>query len=449
MQNRRTTSFLGCTLCLAISGTALAGSPPPFLVAEQAKLTASDSMSHDGFGVSVDVDGDTAIIGAPHADTPAGNDTGAAYILVRNGGQWFEQAKLFPSDGEPDDAFGNSVAISGETVVVGAKNDDTTAGTKTGSAYIFVRSSTTWTQQQKIIASDAAFNDAFGGAVTIFDNTAVVGAPEDDLPVGQTAGSAYVYLRNGTTWAEQAKLTASDAAEDDTFGTSVSVLGDTVVVGSPSHGLPNVQNFGAAYVFVRDGSGWSQQCALTAPNAGAGDYLGFSVAIDADTVVAGARSTDIDSGKINAGSAYVFARTGTTWNYQTELRASNRAPFDLFGSAVAIDANKILVGAPGKNNGLGAAFLFQSAAGAWTLIAQVNASDLRCGLTFGYSASMSDDTWLVGTTPDASESGEAYAFIEAMRASDCCRGDLDQNGRVDGLDIQPFVNSLLFGGECP
>ena len=166
-------------------------------------------------------------------DGAAGVDQGSAYVFVRSGGVWSQQQKLLASDAAAGDLFGVSVAISGETVVVGAPFDDGAAGFDQGSAYVFVRSGGVWSQQQKLEASDAAAGDMFGSSVAISGETVVVGAPLDDGAAGTDQGSAYVFVRSGGVWSQQQKLEASDAAAVDCFGFSVAISGETVVVGAP------------------------------------------------------------------------------------------------------------------------------------------------------------------------------------------------------------------------
>ena len=251
----------------------------------QIKLTASDGAAGDLFGHAVSLSGDTAVIGAPIDDA----SKGSAYVFVRNGTTWSEQAKLTASDGLAGDYFGISVSLSGDTVVVGAYEDD--AGK--GSAYVFTRNGTTWSEQAKLTASDGAAGDGFG-FVSLTGDAVVIGAPFDDA----FKGSAYVFTRNGTTWSEQAKLTASDGAGNDTFGFRVSLIGDTVVIGAPSlFGIGT----GSAYLFVRSGTTWSQRAKLTASDGAVGDKFGLGVSLSVDTAVIGARGDDA-----SRGSAYVF-----------------------------------------------------------------------------------------------------------------------------------------------
>ena len=278
---------------------------------QQAKLTASDAAAGDDFGISVSVSGDTAVVGAYYKNSRKG----AAYVFVRSGTIWNQQAKLTASDAAADDYFGNSVSVSGDTAVVGAYYKDS----HKGAAYVFVRSGSIWNQQAKLTASDAAANDYFGDSVSVNSNTAVVGASGKN----SNKGAAYVFVRSGSIWNQQAKLTASDAVADDYFGTSVSVSSDTAVVGASG----KESHTGAAYVFVRSGSIWSQQIKLTASDPSASDYFGHSVSISGDTAVVGAYCKDS-----NKGAAYVFVRSGSIWSQQVKLTASDAAAGDYFGS---------------------------------------------------------------------------------------------------------------------
>lgn len=194
-----------------------------------AKLTASDGAAFDLFGNAVATSGDTALVGALHSDAISG-DSGSAYVFVRSGNTWNQQVKLTPGDGAINDNFGRSLAISGDTAVIGAYNDDDN-GTNSGSAYVFVRNGTTWSQQAKLTASDGAAGDRFGVSVAVSGDTAVVGSANDDDD-GTNSGSAYVFVRSGTTWSQQAKLSASDGAPGDWLGYSVAISGETALVGA-------------------------------------------------------------------------------------------------------------------------------------------------------------------------------------------------------------------------
>lgn len=251
-----------------------------------------------------------------------------------------QQAKLLGADGTPGNWFGRSVAVDGATVVVGDCCDDAGA-TDTGSAYVFTRSGTVWSQEAKLVAADAAAFDDFGFSVAVSGDTAVVGAFKDD-DGGANAGSVYMFARTGTTWVQQAKLLAGDPAPQDNFGRAVAISGDTVVVGAFLDD-DGGSNAGSAYVFSRVGGLWTQQAKLTAADRASGDGFGISVAIDGDLAVIGADQDD--DGGSNSGSAYIFMRTGTSWLQQAKLGAADSGSGDGFGYAVAIAGDLAVIGA--------------------------------------------------------------------------------------------------------
>ena len=236
---------------------------------QQAKITASDAASSDYFGYSVEIYGDYAIVGA-YRDDDDGSNSGSAYIFVRDGTSWSQQAKLTASDAASNDRFGWSVAIYGDYAIVGAYMDDDD-GSASGSAYIFVRDGTSWSQQAKLTASDDAAGDYFGYSVGIYEDYAILGAYyNDDDEID--SGSAYIFTRSGTSWSQQAKLTASDAASSDMFGYSVAIYEDYSIVGAHRNDDDGTDS-GSAYIFVRNGTSWSQQAKLTASDGAIQDFL--------------------------------------------------------------------------------------------------------------------------------------------------------------------------------
>ena len=317
-----------------------------YLQAQVAKLTASDGgAAGSQFGLSVATDGDTMVVGANLDDAK-----GAAYVLVRQSGTWSQVAKLTASDGADYDHFGISVAVDGDTVMVGAFGDDDIHFTE-GAAYVFSKPSNTgWTdatQTAKLTASDGAAGDHFGVSVAVNGDTVVVGAHGDDYN-SKNGGAAYVFTKPNTGWTDTtqtAKLTASNRAasnsvDGDEFGFSVAVDGDTVTVGA--------WNAEPAYVFTKPNTGWvdaTETAQLTAFDGDAGDEFGFSIAVDGDTVVVGARSDD-DNGT-DSGSAYVFTEpTSGGWADATEtakLTAFDGAAYDYFGDSIAVDGETVVV----------------------------------------------------------------------------------------------------------
>ena len=201
--------------------------------------------------------------------------------------------------------FGNAVALSGDTAVVGAELKAVADDSHAGAAYVFTRTGTTWSQQAKLTAADAAASDNFGSSVALSGDTALVGAARKAFGgTGSVAGAAYVFTRTGTTWSPQAKLTAADAAMNDQFGRSVSLSGDTALIGAPGKTVAWSGGVGAAYVFTRSGDSWTQQTRMVASDGATLDNFGWSVALSGTTALAGAWQKTVD-GKVQAGAAYV------------------------------------------------------------------------------------------------------------------------------------------------
>jgi hypothetical protein len=325
---------------------------------QQAKLVASDGDASDEYGRSVSVSGDYAIAGA-HFDDDNGYNSGSAYIFVMNDvncSEWDEAAKLTASDGDAGDYFGRSVFINGNYVIAGAYGDEDN-GSNSGSAYIFRRDGEYWSEQAKLTALDGSSGDWFGYSVSISGDYAIVGAYRNDSN-GSDSGSAYIFKRDGTNWSEQAKLTASDGAADDYFGYSVSISGDYAIVGA--YGDDDADDItGSAYIFRRDGISWNEQAKLTASDGFGNDYFGQSVSISGNHAIVGAKGND-DYGE-ESGSAYIFKRDGAIWSEQVKLTAADGAAYDSFGYSVSIGGSYILAGAYGDDdngNDSGSVYVF-------------------------------------------------------------------------------------------
>lgn len=391
----------------------------PLIRYEDAKLWATDGAIEDWFGggnsgQGVSIDGDTLVVGAPWDDDNGGR-SGAAYAFARRGGGWVQEAKLVPSDGGLEDWAGTAVAISGDLALVSSQSDDD-MGSGAGAAYVFARSDSSWTQEAKLLASDGDSGDWLGHALALDGDTAVVGAYKND-EAAQDAGAVYVFVRQGTTWTEQAKLTASDAAVGDLFGKAVGVDGDTVIVGATWADTVEPQA-GAAYVFVRSGATWTEQqkfFATDVTSTGAsGVAFGFNVAVSGDSALVGALGDNsiVD----NASAAYVYARTGTSWSQEARLIAPDFEERDFFGFSVDLDGDLALISAyqedfPGLHPGK--AFVFERAGTTWAWRAELLASDELPDVDFGRAAALSGRTCVV-SSPHAEgavpNSGAAYVY---------------------------------------
>lgn len=349
------------------------------------------------------------------------DDRGAAYPVTIDPLVYME-AKQVAFDASPDDHFGAAVSVDGDTAVVGAPDDDdTVAGAGTGAAYVFVRSGAAWVLQQKLTASDMAAGDGFGTAVSVSGDTIVVGAPgDDDTVAGADAGSAYVFVRTDGVWSEDEKLLAPDLAASDGFGAAVAASLETVVVGAPV-GDSGAADSGAAYVYVYDslsalGTRWPFQAELNASDAAAGDSFGASVSIDGETAVVGAYGDD--DGGAQSGSAYVFVRSGTAWSEEEKLVASNDAAGDEFGRAVAVSGDTVVVGAPDDDNGSGieggSAYVFTRDASTWTEQDRLESSNGDDYDHFGAAVAVSSDAVAVGAPDDAGAEGEVVVFARTQ-----------------------------------
>ncbi|MCI0713486.1 MAG: hypothetical protein L0154_25240 [Chloroflexi bacterium] len=429
---------------------------------QQARLTALDAAGGDEFGRGVALDGDTAVVGAPRDECVAGADCGSAYVFTRIGSTWVQQAKLVASDGGADDRFGTAVSINRDTAIVGAFLDECLAGADCGSAYVFTRSGSMWSQQAKLTANDAAANDFFGIAVAVDGNTALVGAQGDDCMAGTSCGAAYIFTRNGSTWTQQIKLTANDAA-NDLFGASVALDGSTALIGAYANACPAGGNCGSAYVFTGSGSVWTQQANLTASDANTGDLFGVSVAVDANTAVVGARLDDCAAGGVDCGSTYVFTRSGTAWSQQAKLTASDGVASDNFGTSVGLAGNIAVVGAEWDNcpggGFCGSAYVFSRSGSTWTQQAKLTANDAAGGDLFGVSVALSGTTALVGAwrddCPGEVDCGSAYIFgipkVTLSLEPDIVpetAGSLTLTASLDTPSTFVITVSLLFSGTA-
>jgi|GEM_PF-1104314 len=325
-----------------------------------ARLTVSDKETDYFFGSSVSISGNTVVVGAPRYDTNGNRDQGKAYVFERPETGWTdmtETAQLTASDGAEFNSFGIAVSISGNSVVVGAPHHNINRNRDQGKAYVFERPEIGWTdmtETAQLTASDGTEHDYFGESISISGNTVVVGAHHHDTNGNGIQGKTYIFEKPAVGWAdmtETAQLTSSDGAELDRFGNDVSISGNTVVVGAPDHDTNGNWIQGKAYVFERPAAGWTdmiETAQLTASDGARFNFFGKSVAISVNTVVVGASFHDTN-GNNAQGKAYVFERTETGWTDMTEtaqLTASDGVALDFFGSAVSISGSTVVVGAP-------------------------------------------------------------------------------------------------------
>ena len=332
---------------------------------QRKKLTTDDAKAGDLFGNAVAMDGTTVLVGAPGVDD-AGPESGAAYIFVQAGEEWIQQARFIGGDIGMFDQFGSSVAVHGNTAVVGAYGKDE-VGADSGAAYVFVRNGTSWTQQAKLVHRGAVQGDQFGFAVSVYDDNVLVGAHQSDA-AGPDSGAVYLFTRNGGTWIQDLLLLPNDIGIGDGFGYSIDLTKGAAIIGAPTEDR-NLDDLGAAYVFVETREAWVQQAKLTASDADTGDEFGSAVAIHEDTVIVGAWKDnhplldphDDPALLMDRGAAYSFLRDGLSWVEKRRIEAAGTNQSDLFGAAVAIKGSFAIVGASGSDNAgdnSGSAFIF-------------------------------------------------------------------------------------------
>ncbi len=308
---------------------------------ETAKLV-SPGTGFDGFGQAVALDQDRALFGARYDDT-RGTDAGAAFLFARVGGSWTLEAPLTALDGSADDEFGQTVALSGDTALLGAAYDDED-GAFAGSAYVFQRVDGVWTQVLKLKADDAKTGDVFGASVAVDGDLLAVAAPGDDT-FGSNTGAVYVFRREQGSWIKETKITPGNLSEHAGFGHAISLSGEILLVGAYGND-EQAQDAGAAFVYRRSGTSWTEEAKLLATEPGQNHILGFSVAIDGDLAIAGAFGDRHGGTLSQAGSAHVFRRQAGQWSHVARLIDTTPESQEYFGFSVAAGGEHVLVGSP-------------------------------------------------------------------------------------------------------
>ncbi len=399
---------------LSLTSKGLSGGwgTPVAQVHENVQGIVSDGASEDELGRSVAISGNYAVVGAPFHNTNGNADRGKAYIFFYNGTTWSQQAILTSSDGGTFNNFGESVATDGTYAVVGASGYN-----GQGKVYVFVRNGTTWSQQAMLTASDAAAGDNFGNCVSIHSDFILAGATHCDYGGHTDKGKAYIFERTGTAWPQTAILTPPDGATGDWFGSAVSLSGAYALVGAPNHDTNGHANRGKAYVYVWEGTSWSHQASLIADDGTQLDFYGDAVSISGDYAVIGAAEHD-SHGYDAKGKAYVYMRSGSNWSQTSKMTAPDGNAGDRFGESVSILGDQILVGAnqPNISNSIGAgkAYLFTRVGSNWNYTAGLSAADGLFDDEFGASVAVSTNHCIVGAPEHDAASqnkrGKIYFF---------------------------------------
>lgn len=383
----------------------------------EAKLTASDGSANDTFGFAVALDHDLALIGT----SGDASGRGAAYVFERNAAApftWLEKQKLVARDGTPDDAFGFAVALTPEYALIGARNDNE-LGSGAGAAYVFKQQNSTWVQTAKLTARAGGSFDYFGNAVALSGDYALIGAPGENFE----HGAAYIFERKvagaGETWQEAARLQGRDGASGDHFGVAVAWAEEYALVSAHGNDERST-DAGAVFVFQREqtGSGqtWMEKFKIMAPDGEASDFFGVSLAASGHDLIIGAHGVDDQAD--HAGAAYVFVRRevggAVQWQQQAKLTAGDGAANDDFGNAVAISGEYALAGALMQfSQGRGGAYLYKRENERWRELIKIAAHDGELNDRFGNAVALAEDRALVGARFEDAKgdnAGAAYLY---------------------------------------
>ena len=364
------------------------------------ELHGEGQTTYGYLGSAVAISGETAIVGG----------WGEAQVFVHVEGNWVVQARL-TGDGGRDAFFGSSVALSGDTAVVGAYREGHEAE---GAVYVFVRRGETWTRQARLTSGVPGALDGFGGSVALSGDTLLVGVPDGNGAVTDS-GTVEVFARRNGSWRLTTRLLAPGGLAKDDFGSSVALSAGRALIGDRRRTIQGISGAGAAYVFAQAGTGWHLEARLTASDAAALDRFGQAVDLDGDTAIVGAWLAD--PAGVDSGAAYVFTRIGSTWRQQAKLTAPDAAADDRFGFSVAISGDRAAAGAPledVRGDASGSVYLFQRQGSTWSLLSKVFADDTLAHDRFGQSLDLQGDTLLAGAfgaSDQTYDSGSAYLFV--------------------------------------
>jgi Ca2+-binding RTX toxin-like protein len=397
---------------LLVAGSVGAAGYPRSHVAELADPAAENA---DQFGFSVAIDGDVIVVGAPY-DDGAGINRGAVHVFVRGTGGWAHGWELTDPEAADGDLLGHAVALDGGTIVAGAPYDDG-PGTNRGAVHVFVRVRGGWDHLDTVL-TDPSPNDhaKLGWSVAIDGDTVVAGAPHDG-GAGAIRGAAHVFRRDAGVWSYVKELTDPNAADGDDLGWSVAIDGDTIAAGARYDAGAGHQR-GAVHVFRPGVGGWLHFDELTHPNAENNDEFGFSVAVDGDVIAVGAPLDD--GGVTDRGAVHVFRRDAGEWSYLEELTHPDFAQSDVLGWSVVIDGDTIVAGArldDGGGTSRGAAHLFvrDSGTGDWSHLQGLTDPSAADGDEFGRAVAVDGDTIVAGALfddGDGADRGAVHVFAD-------------------------------------
>jgi hypothetical protein len=419
------TALAGCTepsLAQAVGSAPLGPAGQKGLEwGEAQKLTTPEGTGGAYFGHALALSGDTAVVGAPGQRIGSNHMQGTVHIFAREADGFREVERLTAPDGAALDDFGSHVALVGDWLAVGAPGADVGGRADQGAVYVFAREAGAWSLRQKVVASDGAAGDRFG-AVALEADTLAVGAHGCDLGGQADQGAAYVFFREAGVFGEQQKLSAPSGAAEDFFGASLALSGDTLVVGAPGDDSAHPSQ-GAVYAFVRSAGAWSLQRKLVTGDGAAWDRFGGSLALEGDLLAGGAPGANAGQGAV-----YLYLRAAGLWNLHRKLSASDGAADDRFGVSLALDGERVAIGAfqveVGPNANQGAAYIFQRVSGVWGQRQRLVAADGSSQDMLGIAVALEGPTLLAGAEGDAigpnNNQGSAYVFVERYALGDAC-----------------------------
>ncbi|HVF35091.1 MAG TPA: hypothetical protein VND91_07180, partial [Candidatus Saccharimonadia bacterium] len=393
------------------------------------RLVHGDGASREQFGGAVALHEGLAIVGSAF-DDPAidEDDAGTATLYRREAGGWARESRVAAADAFTQDLFGYAVDVTDGYAIVGAPRAIVAARIDQGAAYVFRRDPGGWVQDAKLVAPDGREEQSFGAGVAIDGDTALVGVPFED---GESleAGAGYVYRRGAGGWQLEARLSSPAFSSLGSAGLAVALDGDVAVLGAPDSSTESLQFVGLVQVFQRDGTSWRHAGSVAAPDGTAGDAFGSAVALDAGELLVGA-AQDNEATFSDAGSAYVFRQDPSgRWAFAHRLVSPQPSRFALFGASVSISNGRALVGSRGFDGGAtntGAAFLYERGDGSWPLAQVLEAAVPQAGALFGISVSLGPVAALVGEPlrdrANPNE-GAAYVYADAETNDDRLFGD--------------------------
>jgi hypothetical protein len=377
----------------------------------------ADGKAGDFFGYGVAIDGNTALVGAFKADIDGVTDAGAAYVYVLGDKGWRQQAKLVAEPAFAEDTLGGNVALKNDVAMLGVMQRDD-KGKDSGAVVYFEREVNIWKQRQIFTAPDAKPGDAFGQSIALTKNHLIIGAPRKDT-LGNDAGAAYIYKRENDSWRYQTKITASDGAAGDLFGISVAIDGNTILVGADLDD-EKAENAGAVYVYVLERNKWKQEAKLMASDGGETDIFGVRVALSENTALVSARRDDTEELGIDAGSAYIFVRDGSTWTQQVKLTSPDGQADDRFGRGVALSGDTAIISAmnhDANGSNTGAVYVYKKGSSGWRYTSKFMAKSSMPDDKFGWNVGLSNGVAVVATpNHDAKGQESGAVFIQDLNS---------------------------------